>query len=185
MEITADEFASAMGSEASAALRDCFELIRHCLDQLTDEQVWRREGEDRNSIGNLILHLCGNVRQWLISGVGGAKDVRDRPREFSQRQPIPKTELLRQLDGVVRETSAALADASADELMRKRRIQGFEVTGLGAIFSSVTHFKGHTQEIVHITRDLVGSRYHFHWTPAGPGQGGPKEIETGDASTNV
>src|SRR5437588_11209034 len=104
MEITADQFASAVGSEASAALRDCFELIRHCLDQLTDEQVWQREGEDRNSIGNLILHLCGNVRQWLISGVGGAKDARDRPGEFSERGPIPKSELLKRLEAVVRET---------------------------------------------------------------------------------
>lgn len=174
IELSGDEMAAAVGEEAASTLRDCSNLIRHCLERLSEEQVWRREAEDRNSIGNLILHLCGNVRQWLVSGVGGAIDVRDRPREFSQRQPIPKAELLRQLDAVVRETSAALADVTADELMRKRRIQGFEVTGLGAIFSSVTHFKGHTQEIVHITRDLVGIRYRFHWTPAGPKQGAPK-----------
>jgi hypothetical protein len=174
MEITADEFASAVGSEASAALHDCFELIRHCLDQLTDEQVWQREGEDRNSIGNLVLHLCGNVRQWLISGVGGAKDVRDRPREFSERGPIPKSELLKRLEAVVRETSAALSSVKADQLLRKRRIQGFEVSGLGAIFSAVPHFRGHTQEIVHLTRDLVGSGYKFRWVPAGPDQGAPR-----------
>lgn len=173
-QMSGDEVAAAVGAEATAILRDCADLIRHCLEQLTEEKVWRRSAEDRNSIGNLILHLCGNVRQWLVSGVGGAKDVRDRPREFSQRQPIPKTELLRQLDAVVRETSVALADLTADELMRKRRIQGFEVTGLGAIFSCVSHFKGHAQEIVHMTRDLVGSGYRFHWVPAGPEQGASK-----------
>src|SRR5690349_16980472 len=135
MQIAADEFALAVGAEAGAALRDCTDVIRHCLDQLTDEQVWRREGEDRNSIGNLVLHLCGNVRQWLISGVGGAMDVRDRPREFAERAPIAKTELLRQLQGVVAEASAALLAVKADQLMRKRRIQGFEISGLGAIFS--------------------------------------------------
>lgn len=174
-QLSGEELLSAaVGEEAASTLRDCADLIRHCLEQLTEEQVWRRAAEDRNSIGNLILHLCGNVRQWLVSGVGGAKDVRDRPREFSQREPIPKTELLRQLEAVVRETSAALAHVTADQLMRKRRIQGFEVTGLGAIFSSVSHFKGHTQEIIHITRDLVGSRYRFHWTPARPELGAPK-----------
>ena len=174
MEITADELAAAVGTEASAALRDSFELIRHCLDQLTDEQVWKREGADRNSIGNLILHLCGNVRQWLISGVGGAKDVRDRPREFSEHGPIPKSELLKRLEAVVRDTSAALSSVKAEQLLRKRRIQGFEVSGLGAIFSAVPHFRGHTQEIVHLTRDLVGSGYRFHWVPAGPDQGAPR-----------
>jgi hypothetical protein len=173
MPITADELARAIGAEAGAALADCVGLIRHCLDQLTDQQVWRREGDDRNSIGNLILHLCGNVRQWLISGVGGATDVRDRPREFAERGPIGKAELLRQLEAVVRDASAALASIRSDQLMRKCRIQGFEVSGLGAVFSAVPHFKGHTQEIVHMTRDLLGSRYHFHWVPAGPDQGAP------------
>ena len=173
MHITADEFARAVGAEAGTALADSAELIRHCLDQLTDEQVWRREGEDRNSIGNLVLHLCGNVRQWLISGVGGAKDLRDRPREFSERGPIPKAELLRQLQAVVGEASAALFAVKADQLLRKRRIQAFEVSGLGAIFSAVPHFRGHTQEIVHMTRDLLGGGYRFHWVPAGPGQGAP------------
>ena len=168
MQITADQLAAAVAAESSEALRDCAGLIRHCLDQLTDEQVWRREGEDRNSIGNLILHLCGNIRQWLISGVGGAKDMRDRPREFSERGPIPKSELLRQLDAAVRETSQALANVKAEQLLANRRIQAFEVSGLGAIFSAVPHFKGHTQEIVHLTRDLVGSRYRFRWVPAGP-----------------
>lgn len=174
MEITVDELAAAVATEASAALRDSFELIRHCLDQLTDEQVWKREDEDRNSIGNLVLHLSGNVRQWLISGVGGAKDVRDRPREFSERGPILKSELLKRLEAVVRETSSALSSVKAHQLLRKRRIQGFEVSGLGAIFSAVPHFRGHTQEIVHLTRDLVGSGYQFRWVPAGPDQGAPR-----------
>src|SRR5690348_3197444 len=173
MQITADQFAAAVGAEASAVLRDSAELIRHCVAQLSDEQVWRREGEDRNSIGNLILHLCGNVRQWLISGVGGAKDVRDRPREFAERGPIPKAELLRRLQDALEEAITALHVVKSDQLMRKRRIQGFEVSGLGAIFSAVPHFKGHTQEIAHITRDLLGDGYRLHWVPAGPDQGAP------------
>ena len=173
MQMTTDQLASAVGVEASTALRDCLDVIRHCVDQLTDDQVWRREGEDRNSIGNLILHLCGNVRQWLISGLGGAKDVRDRPREFAERGPIPKAELLRQLQAVVRDASSVLSAVTPDQLMRKCRIQGFEVSGLAAVFSAVPHFKGHTQEIVHMTRDMMGSGYRFHWVPAGPERGAP------------
>lgn len=173
-QMSGDELAAAVGAEAAGALRDGVGVIRHCVEQLDDEQVWHREADGRNSVGNLILHLCGNVRQWLISGLGGARDVRDRPREFSERGPIPRTQLLQQLETVVREASAALSAVTADQLMRKRRIQGFEVSGLGAIFSAVPHFKGHTQEIVHITRGLLGSAYRFHWVPAGPDQGAPQ-----------
>ena len=169
-QMSGDQVAAAVGAEAAEALRDAAELIHHCLSQLSDEQVWGREADERNSIGNLILHLCGNVRQWLISGVGGSKDVRDRPREFAERGPIAKSELLRRLDEVVREASTVLASVSADQLMQRKRIQGFDVSGLGAIFSAVPHFKGHAQEIVHITRDLVGSSYRFRWVPAGPDQ---------------
>ena len=172
--MSGDQLAAAVGAEAAEALRDAADLIRHCLSQLSDEQVWGRDAEERNSIGNLILHLCGNVRQWLISGIGGAKDIRDRPREFAERGPIPKTELLRKLDEVVREASAVLSKVTADRLMRRLRIQGFEVSGLGAIFSAVPHFRGHAQEVVHITRDLVGSRYRFRWVPTSPDQGAPQ-----------
>ena len=168
--MSGDQVAAAVGAEAAAALRDAAELIGHCLSQLSDEQVWGRQAQERNSIGNLILHLCGNVRQWLISGIGGAKDVRDRPREFAERGPIPKAELLRKLDDVVREASAVLSSVSADQLMERRRIQGFDVSGLGAVFSAVPHFRGHAQEIVHITRDLAGNSYRFRWVPAGPDQ---------------
>ena len=97
--------------------------IKHCLSQLSDEQVWRRPYESGNSIANILLHLCGNLRQWIVSGVGGAADVRDRPREFSERGPIPKTELLRRLEESVREATTVL-DGAADQLLEARRIQG-------------------------------------------------------------
>ena len=145
--------------------------IKHCLDQLTDEQVWRRSSESINSIGNLILHLSGNARQWIVAGIGGAPDVRQRPKEFSERGPIAKAELLRRLDEVVAEARAVLGKASAQDLLRKRSIQGFNVTGVEAIFDSVPHFKGHTQEIVHMTRCLLGDAYRFAWTPSTPQEG--------------
>jgi len=73
-------------------LTKALDRIKHCLGQLTDEQIWRRESDAMNSIGNLILHLCGNLRQWIVAGIGAEKDVRQRPKEFSERGPIPKAE---------------------------------------------------------------------------------------------
>src|SRR5690349_1765795 len=102
--MTADELAAAVGAAAAHELDSALKRIGHCLGQLTDEQVWRRSGPGLNSIGNLILHLGGNLRQWIVAGLGGAPDVRNRPAEFAEREPIPKEELLRSLEAVVEET---------------------------------------------------------------------------------
>jgi hypothetical protein len=85
-----DDLARAVGHEAGQVLTSALGKINHCLGQLSDEQVWWRSQPSLNSIGNLILHLSGNLRQWLVAGLGDAKDVRDRPAEFAERGPIPK-----------------------------------------------------------------------------------------------
>ena len=171
--MTANELATAVGTEAANELASALAKIKHCLGQLTDEQVWWRSRPPLNSIGNLILHLCGNVRQWVVAGLGGAADSRDRPAEFAERGPIPRDELLRRLEAVVDESRAVLARQTARQLLEARRIQGFGVTGLKAIFDSVPHFRGHTQEIIGMTRLQLGDAYQFAWTPTTPEPGGP------------
>jgi hypothetical protein len=169
--LSADDLAAAVGTEAAHELTSALGKIKHCLDQLNDEQVWRRSEPSHNSIGNLILHLCGNLRQWSIVGLGGGADVRNRPAEFSERGPIPKNELVRKLEAVVSEAKEMLGRLTAGQLLEVRRIQGFNVTGLAAIFNTVPHFRGHTQEIVHMTRLQLGDAYKFAWTPTTPEQG--------------
>jgi Protein of unknown function (DUF1572) len=169
--MTADELAAVVGAAAAHELENALMRIKHCLGQLNDEQVWRRSQPSLNSIGNLILHLCGNLRQWIVAGVGGASDVRNRPAEFAEHGLIPKDELMRRLEAVVEETKPILAGVDARQLVEVRRIQGFDVTGVAAIFNSVPHFRGHTQEIVHMTRLQLGDAYRFAWTPSTPEQG--------------
>jgi hypothetical protein len=158
-------------AEARRRLAAGHAKIRHCLDQLDDDQVWWRPRTSMNSIANLVLHLCGNLRQWIVSGVGGAADVRDRPAEFAERGLIPKAELLRRLEAAVREADAALAGVAEARLLDVRRIQGFDETVLAAVFDSLSHLAGHTQEIVHMTRHQLGDRYLYAWTPETPEQG--------------
>lgn len=157
--------ADAVIAETTNCLSSCVEKIKHCLGQLSDEQVWWRPRDSMNSIGNLILHLCGNLRQWIVAGIGGAPDVRERPEEFYERRMIPKSEVLGRLDEVISGATEALSKMTIDEMLRMRRIQGFQVTGLGAIFDSVPHFKGHTQEIIGLTRMQLGEQYKFDWVP--------------------
>jgi hypothetical protein len=171
--MTADELAAAVGGEAVNELASALARIKHCLGQLTDEQVWWHSRPSLNSIGNLILHLCGNLRQWIVAGLGGAADSRDRPAEFTELGPIPREELLRKLEAVVGEARAVLARQTARQLLEARRIQGFDVTGLAAVFDTVPHFRGHTQEIVSLTRLQLGDAYKFAWAPTTPEQGAP------------
>jgi len=165
-EILSDLVSHEIRVELDAALGK----ITHCVNQLTDDQLWWRPSESMNSVANLLLHLCGNVRQWIVSGVGGAADVRERQKEFDQRGPIPKRELLQQLGSAVEEAKRVLSETSAEELLRVRPVQGNDVTGMQAMLHSAAHFRGHVQEIVHMTRCQLGVSYEFDFIPPPPGE---------------
>lgn len=124
-----------------------------------------------NSIANIILHLCGNVEQWIINGVTQRPDTRNRPQEFAERGPMPKTELLKRLELTVAQVQEILKSTTDQQLTEPRRIQGFDETVLSAIFHSLAHFNGHTQEIIYATRLQLGDRYRFYWVPDTPEQG--------------
>ena len=149
----------------------CHERLIHCLSQLNDQQVWWRPREDMNSIANIILHLCGNMQQWIVAAVPGTPDDRDRPGEFADRSSIPRDELLRRLRAVVAEADAVLAGAGEGVLLEPRTVQGSAESVLSAVFDSVAHLNGHTQEVVYITRMQLGDAYKFAWVPT-PEQGG-------------
>ena len=126
--------------------------IRKCVDLLDENDIWWRGSEFENSVGNLLLHLSGNVRQWIISGVGGAPDRRDRPREFSTRGGMSKAEALSQLEGTVREAAAVLRGLPPDDLLIERTIQKYKRTGVQAILHVLEHFGYHTGQIVFIAK---------------------------------
>jgi hypothetical protein len=146
--------------------------IRHCVDQLDDQQIWLRPRPEMNSIANLLLHLCGNLRQWIISGVGGSPDVRDRPAEFADRSGKSKAELLGALSDVIGQCDEVLSHVEPSALIETRRIQGFDIQLLAAIFDTVAHLQGHVQEIIHMTRFIKGEAYRFDFVPQGKAQGG-------------
>lgn len=136
--------------------------IRRCLELLSEEDIWWRPHETNNSIGNLILHLCGNVRQWIISGVGGKEDVRNRPAEFADRGSVPTTELIQRLEETLEEAGEALAHFDISRILEKRKIQGFDVTCLDAIFHVVEHFSSHTGQIIYIAKLRSGKDLKFY-----------------------
>jgi uncharacterized damage-inducible protein DinB len=158
-------------SESRRTLDRALRKIAHCLNQLTDDDVHWRQFESHNSIQNIVLHLCGNVRQWIVHAVSGVPDHRDRPAEFADRQPRTGTELLGMLTEVVSAADEALAACAPQRLREAIHVQGFDTTLLAAIFDSVSHFVGHTHQIVYITRLRRGDAYKFQWTPTNVEQG--------------
>jgi uncharacterized damage-inducible protein DinB len=123
-----------------------------CLAELSDEEIWWRPNDASNSVGNLVLHICGNMRQWIISGLGGAADVRERDKEFSERGPIERRELREELQGTVREACAVLARVKPSDLTRHHRIQHYDVTGYEAATQVSEHIAYHLGQIIYVTK---------------------------------
>ena len=147
---------------ARKELRQGCDRVRVCLDKLTQDQIWHRGSDVENSVGNLVLHLAGNLRQWIVSGVGGAEDSRDRDWEFSTRDQLPGGELLQRLEDAVGAADAVLADLPAGRLLETRRIQVYEVTVLHAVTHVLTHFAGHVGQIIWATKRFTREDLGFY-----------------------
>ena len=165
--------ATAFIAEARRRLDEPFRKMLHCLEQLPEEDLWWRPHPTHNAVGNIVLHVCGNLRQWIISGVGGSPDVRNRPAEFAQREGIAKRELIGRLADTVREADAVLAGLAPERIVDPRRIQGVDGTVLAALFNTLAHFEGHAHQLAYITRMRLGEVYRFSWQPTTPEEGAP------------
>jgi uncharacterized damage-inducible protein DinB len=141
-------------AHARTKLAEHLAQITRCAALLNTDETWQRANAHANSIGNLILHLTGNVRQWILAGLGGETLVRNRPAEFAERGPLPTAEILGALAQTVARATEILARLDAKKLATRRTIQGYEVSGLIAVFHVVEHFAFHTGQIVHMTKVL-------------------------------
>ncbi len=126
--------------------------IEKCLDRLSDADIWWRPNEASNSIGNLVLHLCGNVTMWIVGGVGAFPFERHRQREFDERRQIPAAELRGVLKAVVLQADEVLVGLTKADLLTRRQIQDYDVTVLEAIYHVVEHFSMHTGQIIMLSK---------------------------------
>jgi uncharacterized damage-inducible protein DinB len=136
--------------------------IQDCLSRLTEDQIWSRGTENENAAGNLVLHLSGNVRQWVISAVGQAPDIRRRDEEFSARGGVPRAELAMLLRNTVAEAVSVIEALTADRLTERIVVQGYDITVLEAVYHVVEHFAGHTGQIIYATKLLTGKDTAFY-----------------------
>jgi uncharacterized damage-inducible protein DinB len=147
--------------------------IQDCLQRLTPEQIWTRHSENENAVGNLVLHLAGNVRQWIGSGVAGLPDHRHRDAEFDARGGKSTSELAELIATRVAEAAGIIRDVPPARLTERITPQGHDVTVLEAIAHVVEHFSMHTGQVILLTKLLTGHdlAYYEHLRGSGRAAG--------------
>lgn len=141
-------------SSATHFLNWNLERIGRCLDELTEAQVWQRPNSSSNSVGNQLLHLCGNISQWILTGLGDAPDLRHREEEFSASGGVDKAELFFCLTRVVRESIAIIEELRGEDLVKVREVQAYRHDGVFILMHVVEHFSYHTGQIIFWTKVL-------------------------------
>jgi uncharacterized damage-inducible protein DinB len=136
--------------------------IETCVEMLTPEQLWLRNAANSNAVGNLLLHLNGNVRQWILHGIGGQADLRQRDAEFDAQGGLGAQELLARLRGTVEQAVTLFRALPPERLIEHIRPQGYEGTVLTAIYHVVEHFAGHTFQIMLLTKQFTGEDLGFY-----------------------
>jgi uncharacterized damage-inducible protein DinB len=137
--------------------------IEDCLARLSADQIWMRSSDNQNAVGNIVLHLCGNVRQWILSGVGGQADIRDRDSEFAARGGVQPAELAAKLKTTVAEAADVIRNFPVDRLMENKAIQKvYNTTLVEAIYHVVEHFAQHTGQIIFATKLLTGEDLGYY-----------------------
>jgi len=135
-------------------MTECLEV---CLKKLTDDQVWQRHGAHENAVGNLVLHLCGNARQWVMHGVGGVPDVRVRDAEFSAGGGMSGAELIALFQSTMAEAKSVIAVVPAERMVERITPQGRDVSVLEAIYQVVGHVQQHVGQIILVTKQMTAT----------------------------
>lgn len=136
--------------------------LERCLNELSEADIWWRPNENSNSVGNLVLHLSGNARQWILAGLGGALDQRRRQAEFDERGPISRAELIQKVLDVMSEIDEVLDRLKPEDLERPVVVQGFEETGLSILIHVVEHFSYHVGQMAYIVKARLDKQTNFY-----------------------
>ncbi|MBS1809866.1 MAG: DUF1572 family protein [Acidobacteria bacterium] len=146
-------------------LKQMRDHIGLCLSKLSEEQIWHRSSDNENAIGNLVLHLCGNMQQWIGAGFGGEKDIRVRDAEFAARGNVDKTALLQHLEKTVAHNLAVIEAVTPEQLVQRITPQDRTVSILEAIYQVVGHFQQHTGQIIFATKLLTSEDLRLYVPP--------------------
>lgn len=143
-------------------MRENTPRIETCLSRLSEEEVWHRPNGSSNSVGNLIIHLCGNITQYILSSLGGSPDQRDRDSEFTITGGLSRKELMQRLSGTVDQAVQVIAALDETALLKRYSVQGYDYTGIASVIHVVEHYSYHTGQIAFWTKYLRDQDLGFY-----------------------
>jgi len=158
----AEEFIKEFIDQCLFRISESTAKLTTCLDELEEVEIWKRPNPHSNAVGNIILHLCGNIRQYAISSLGNTEDMRERDKEFSAVSGYSKSELIKKLITTVEEAKNIIQNTDSSELLRKRKVQGFYHSGIGIIIHVTEHYSYHTGQIIFWTKLLKDKDMGFY-----------------------
>lgn len=137
-------------------------MIKTSMESISDTEVWQKPNDSLNSVGNLILHICGNMTQYIISSLGEDEDERNRDAEFQTKGGLTKKELLKKLENTVNTAKRVIFDASPEQWVKIRSVQGFSFSGVGVVMHAVEHYSYHTGQIAFWVKLLKNKDLGFY-----------------------
>ena len=143
-------------------IKESLDRIETCFGLLSEEMIWEKMNSQMNCAGNLVLHLNGNIRQYIISGLGMAKDVRQRNMEFELSSRIGKEDLWSAHHNTVTEALRIIVSMKNSGLTKKLRIQGFETNATDVLIHVTEHYSYHTGQIALLTKILSEKDLGFY-----------------------
>ncbi|EAQ40064.1 hypothetical protein MED134_04904 [Dokdonia sp. MED134] len=143
-------------------LEENVRMISIALSKVVEEELWTKQNQSLNTLGNQLLHICGNMTQYIVSGLGGNPDERNREEEFSTEDGFTKDELLQRLLLTVQTATTIIDDATPENLLKKRKVQGFDLSGIGIVLHAVEHFSYHTGQIAMQVKLVIDQPLGFY-----------------------
>ncbi len=157
-----NDFTQEFLSQSIIRMEESTPRILQCLDELSEEDIWKRPNESSNSVGNLVLHLCGNIRQYIVANLGNQPDTRTRDAEFATKGGHDREALKQKMQKTADAATSVIRQQTLEDLMKVRSVQGFEQTGINSIIHVVEHYSYHTGQIAFWTKLLKDKDLGFY-----------------------
>lgn len=157
-----DKFQSEFIDNCCYRMDESLRMLKISVEKVSEEQLWQKPNASLNSIGNLILHLCGNMTQYGIASLNETEDKRERNLEFSTEGGFGKDELMLKIKEVIEEVKSTFRGISLERLLSQRQVQGFKFSGIGNMVHVVEHLSYHTGQIAFWVKQLKNEQLGFY-----------------------
>lgn len=157
-----DEWMSEFLENSIYRLDESTRMNKISLKSIEESNIWKKPNESSNSIGNQIIHICGNMTQYIIASLGEQDDLRNRDAEFSISDGFKRNELIQKLEDTVGQAKLVLNNCGKSQLLKKRVVQGYDLSGIGIVIHAVEHYSYHTGQIAFWTKQLINKDLGFY-----------------------